>query len=94
VCCVCLQYAGTLTPHALKGRDLAFFSIFAPHFPKTRVTPIEIRIIGRSYDGDIAHTPKDLVPNSAVYVDEVDYGERTCDDRRQCEDRRQLVSAT
>ena len=80
--CVCLQYAGTLTPDALKGRDLAFFSIFVPHFLKMRVASIEIRIIGER-DDSCSVGIKALNGDIEVHVDEVDSRETICADRRQ-----------
>jgi hypothetical protein len=81
--CVRLQYAGTLTPDALKGRDLAFFSIFAPHFLKMRVAPIEIRFIGVRKNDDHLLGIKALNSNFEVHIDEVVSGEYVYDDRRQ-----------
>ena len=67
------SYTGTLSPDKLKGKDLAFFNLFSPHFPGCRVAHIEIRLTGATEgDGDYpTHTQPDSFLFTVVDVDEI-----------------------
>lgn len=67
------SYAGELKADKLKEKDAAFYNLFAPHFPGTRIAHIEIRVYGPG-DGDDGRwikSPRDLVAKY-VEVDEVE----------------------
>jgi len=66
-------YAGELKPEKLKDTDAAFHSLFAPHFPGTRLAQIEIHAYGPCYsdEGQWIKNPGDL-NGYIVEVDEIE----------------------